>query len=269
MKILYIRISLYSFRIGLLALLFVPIVAYLTYIDIFLDLEPLFIVGIFAVFLLIGSFYFKNTGNKLPDFSTTISSKEFMVSEFNFQHDISWYSRLYLVSHEGEQLYVIEPTVKKLIPRYLTFFTLVSSGLLIPITYNVMTLDRTRIFSFTVKNEWKQFRVTILNEQDEQIATYVQPWGESALKNKGVIYHPNQSAWRNIEAKNMSGDIDIRDDDNLITASYRFGMFPYTLHPAFHAFSKNIHIKLGSHISNDERKVYLAIFYFWLYESIS
>lgn len=64
----------------------------------------------------------------------------------------------------------------------------------------------------------------------------------------------------------MIGDIDIRDEQNRLTAPYRFGMFPNAMHPALQAISNNIHIKLGSHTSMDERKVYLAIFYFWLYD---
>jgi len=147
----------------------------------------------------------------------------------------------------------------------LTVFSLVSSGLIMPITYDVMSLNQTRIFSFTVKNEWKQFRVTTTDEQDEIIGVYYQPWLNSALKSKGVLYLDNLKLSRKIESKNMTADIDIRDEDSRVIASYRFGIFPYALHPAFQASSTNIHIKLGPHISTDERKIYLAIFYFWLY----
>jgi len=128
-----------------------------------------------------------------------------------------------------------------------------------------MSLNHSRIFSFTVKNEWKQFRVTITDEQDEIIGVYFQPWLNSVFKNRGILFLDNQKLSRKIESKNMTGDIDIRDEDSRVTASYRFGIFPYALHPAFQAIPSNIHIKLGPHISTDERKIYLAIFYFWLY----
>lgn len=263
MKNLYARYSTYAFRVGILAICALPIILYLTYIN-FIDLEPIVVVGLSAVFSLGSSIYFKRVSQQLPEYTSALSNKDFSINEFNFQPDASLYSRMYLVSHEGQQQYVIEPTIRKPFSRYLTFFSIISSGWVIPITYDVMTLDRSRVFSFIVKNEWKQFRITILNEKDEVIAFYKQPWLKSALKNNGVLFLPFQDEWRIIEAKNISGDIDIRDNDNRLMASYRYGMFPYTLHPAFQALPINIHIKLGSHVLEDERKAYLAIFYFWL-----
>lgn len=127
---------------------------------------------------------------------------------------MSLYSRLYLVSQEGEQLFIVEPTKRKPLVRYLTFFSVVSSGLLVPITYDVMSLNRSPIFSFTVKNDWKQFRVTILDEQEETIGVYCQPWRTSVLKNQGVLYLDSMKLSRKIESKNMTGDIDIRDEES-------------------------------------------------------
>lgn len=263
MKNLYARYSTYAFRIGILAICTLPFIAYLTYIN-FIDIEPLVGVVLSAAFSLGSSIYFKKVSEQLPEDSTNFSSKDFSINEFNFQPDASFYSRLYLVSNEGQQQYVIEPTTRKPLSRYLTFFSIISSGWVIPITYDVMTRDRSRVFSFIIKNEWKQFRITILNEKDEVIAFYKQPLLKSPLKNNGVLFLLHQDTWRIIKAKNISGDIDIHDNDNRLTASYRYGMFPYTLHPAFQALPINIHIKLGSHVLEDERKAYLAIFYFWL-----
>jgi hypothetical protein len=263
-KNIYARSSIYSFRIGILAIITFLIVAYLTYIGYFPNFELLSIVGVSTVFSFGGSFYFKRVSEQLPALTSTRVNTDFSITEFNFQFDVSWYSRLFLVSHKGEQLFVIEPTKRKPISRVMTFSSFISSGISIPMTYDVMTLEQSRLFSFTVKNEWKQFRITIMDDQDAIIGVYLQPWFKSAMKNKGSLHHPNHDTWRQIEAKNMTGDIDIRDEENRMTASYRFGMFPYAMHPSFQASSNNIHIKLGPHISNDERKVYLAIFYFWL-----
>ncbi|WP_075619056.1 hypothetical protein [Paenisporosarcina indica] len=265
MKNLYARYSTYSFRAGILASIAVPLIAFLTYIKFFSDLQPLINVLLVGFISFGSSTYFKKASRKLSETMTNTETHDFSVNEFNFQTDISFHSRLYLVSHEGEQLFVVEPTKQKPISRYLTVFSLVSSGLIIPITYDVMSLNRSKVFSFTMKNEWKQFRVTVTNEQDVIIGEYIQPWRTSTFKNKGILYLGNLKLPRKIESKNMTGDIDIHDEDSLLTASYRFGIFPYALHPAFQAISTNTHIKLGPHISTDERKVYLAIFYFWLY----
>ena len=265
MKNLYARYSTYSFRTGILATIAVPLIAFLTYIEFFSDLEPLVIVLLSAFFSFVSSIYFRGASEKLPETIQNTETHDFSLNEFNFQTDISFHSRLYLVSHEGEKLFVVEPTERKPISRSLTVFSLVSAGLILPITYDVMSLDRSRVFSFTVKNEWKQFRLTIKDNQDEVIGMYVQPWLNSVFKNKGVLYLDSLKLSRKIDSKNMTGDIDIRDEQNRLNASYRFGIFPYAMHPAFQAISHNIHIKLGSHTSMDERKVYLAIFYFWLY----
>ncbi|WP_019414203.1 hypothetical protein [Paenisporosarcina sp. TG20] len=264
MKNIYARSSTFFFRISIVSFIVLPIVTYLTYIDFFSNFEPLIFVGVSALFSSGTGFYLKQISEKLPEFTSINPGTAFLMNGFNFQQDVSWYSRLYLVSHEGEQLFVIEPTTKKPIARFLTVSSVISSGLIIPITYDVMTLNRSRLFSFTVKNEWKKFRVTIMDEQDNTIGVYLQPWLKSAMKNKGTLFYPNHDVWRQIEAKNMTGDIDIRDEESRITASYRFGMFPYALHPAFQAIPNNVHIKLGPHISTNERKVYLGIFYFWL-----
>lgn len=265
MKNLYARYSTYSFWAGIVASIAVPLMAFLTYIEFFSDLQPLVYVLLSVFFSFGSSIYFKEASKKLVETIQHTEFHDFTLNEFNFQTDISFHSRLYLVSSEGEQLFVVEPTRQKPISRYLTVLSLVSSGLIIPITYDVMLLNRTKVFSFTVKNEWKQFRVTIKDEQDAIIGEYIQPWRTSTFKNKGVLYLDHMKLLREIETKNMSGDIDIRDENSRITASYRFGIFPYALHPSFQAIPSNIHIKLGPHISTDERKVYLAIFYFWLY----
>ena len=152
MKNLYARYSTYAFRIGILAICTLPFIAYLTYIN-FIDIEPLVGVGLSAEFSLGGSIYFKRVSRKLPEDTSPLSGKDFSINEFNFQPDATLYSRMYLVSHEGQQQYVIEPTIRKPLSRYLTYFSLISSGWVIPITYDVMTLDRSRVFSFIIKNE--------------------------------------------------------------------------------------------------------------------
>ena len=141
LKILYSRYSTHLFRLGVLATCGLPIVAYLTYIGIFLDFETLAIVVLSIIFSFSTATYFKKVSDDLPETTQDTNIADFDVNEFIFQTDVTWIPRLYLVSHEGERQFVVEPSGSKPMIRFLSGFSYLSSGNFFPITYDVLTLD--------------------------------------------------------------------------------------------------------------------------------
>ena len=49
-----------------------------------------------------------------------------------------------------------------------------------------------------------------------------------------------------------------------MTVSYRFGIFPYAMNPAFVSTAHHEHVRFGAHISSDEKLAYTMIFFLWL-----
>ena len=98
----------------------------------------------------------------------------------------------------------------------------------------------------------------------QSYAQYIQQLSKSAMKNRGTLYHADGTVWRQLEAKNMTGDIDVQDEEGVRTASYRFGRFPYATYPAFQSTALHEYVGFGTHISSEEKLAYIMIFFFWL-----
>lgn len=264
MKYIYERTAKYMKRASL-TILIISILALLLFNDFWKDTELLFIIGFTTFLLFCTSIYFRNAAEKLPEelqpFTNESEAQLFSVHELNFQKDVSFIPLTYLVSSTGERLYKIEPSSEHRIIRMLSILSVFNKGTFLPIIYQLKTVDDLVIGQFTIKNKLKYIEMKVQGHIGEKISTIVLP--PISVKNRAIVYNHNDEKILQTEAKGMYGDIDIDDPNGKRLASYRFGMFPYATHPAFELQGNNVHVKLASHLSKEEKLTFTALFYYW------
>ncbi|MEK5036731.1 hypothetical protein [Sporosarcina sp. FSL K6-3457] len=264
MKEIYRKTSKVSFIGGIGATIFGIIFYFYGYEGFSENGDTLLEAGLFAVALIGAGFYFKSAHEKLSNetMSASLLSLEDL-HELNFQRVPALLPKMYNVDPNGNPLFTIEPSKGRL-SRWLTVFNLFEKGFIIPVHYDILDTSGQRIAAFTIRDNVKRYELSLRNSDGTLMSTYVQYLGKSALKNRGILYHADGAVWREIEAKSMAGDIDVKDEEGKMTASYRFGIFPYAMNPAFVSTAHHEHVKLGTHISVDEKLAYIMIFFLWL-----
>lgn len=206
------------------------------------------------------SLFFRMAAKKITDVDVEVMDESFQLQELIVQGVPSPFSKFVLVNSKGQILYHIQPTDRQPIRKWLTIFPYFATGLLTPITYDIIANNGARIASIQFKNEWKRTVIWIGNHESEIVGRAELPLLKNTFRHTGTLFNAEGKEWRTIRAKSVAGDIDIRDDEGLITASYRFGLFPYAMHEAFQAVPNNYHVRLGAHISEEERLSYVGIF---------
>lgn len=266
MKEIYRKTSFVSFIGGIGAILFL-FFYYLIFYDNFSE-DSLILLesGVVAVSLLIAGTYFKKASAKLEENQIDSDIDLNKLDELNVQWAPSLFPTMYNVDADGNPLFKIEPSKRKPIARKLTFFSLFSNGFLFTATYDVLDMEDGLLASFTSWTNGNRYVLTLYSADGVKIGQFEQRLTKSKLKNMGTLFYADHSIWRELEAANMAGDIDIKGEDGETTATYRYGRFPYALNPAFQAEALHSHIRFGSHISNDEKLAYTMIFFFWLKE---
>lgn len=224
-------------------------------------------IGLGAVALLGAGVYFRSAHDKLGDGKQLGETSNFDLEnlhELNVQWVPSPFPKMYNVDSEGNPTFKIEPSKRKPVVRKLTFFSLFSNGFLFSATYDILDMQDCLVASFTNWTNGNRYVLTLYDTNGVKIGRFEQRLTQSKLKNRGTLFHAEDSVWRELEAKNMAGDIDIKGEEGETTATYRYGRFPYALKPAFQAEAHHSHIRFGSHVSNDEKLAYTMIFFFWL-----
>ena len=266
MKEIYRKTSKVSFIGGIGAAIFGIIFYIFGYEDFSSNGDILFEAGLFALIFIGAGFYFKNAHEKLS--IETGSTGESMLNladlnELNLQRVPALLLKMYNVDSNGSPLFKIEPTAEQL-AKWLTFFELFQKGFIIPMHYEISDMDGQLIATFTIKNNVKRDELTLRTPNGTLLCTYIQHLSKSALKNRGVLYHADGSVWRELAAKSMAGDIDVKDEEGRMTASYRFGIFPHAMKPAFQSTAHHEYVRFGAHIASEEKLAYIMIFFLWL-----
>ncbi|WP_203249077.1 hypothetical protein [Sporosarcina beigongshangi] len=264
MKEIYRKTSKISFLGGIGATIFGIIFYFYGYEGFSENGDLLFVTGLFAVSGIGAGFYFKNAHEKLSNETMSASLLNLEdLHELNFQRVPALLPKMYNVDSNGNPLCIIEPSKGRL-SRWLTIFNLFEKGFIIPVHYDILDTSGQRIATFTIQDNVKRYELSLRKPDGTLMSTYVQHLSKSALKNRGILYHADGTIWRELEAKNMAGDIDVKDEEGRMTASYRFGIFPYAMNPAFVSTAHHEHVRLGAHISADEKLAYIMIFFLWL-----
>ncbi|QUG43554.1 hypothetical protein KD050_10185 [Psychrobacillus sp. INOP01] len=264
MKHIYEKTAKYT-KFGSILLVGIYIVLLIVFRDVmWKDFENHFAVGFTLFVLYSSSFFFQHASEKLPDEKKVDSnyySADFPVQELNFQRDVSLIPQTYLVSSTGERLYSIEPSKDQPVRRKLSAITIFKAGMFFPITYDLKTMDKRLVCTFTIHNKLKFIQMKVHDHIHTHVTTIVMP--PMSLKNRAIIFDANNEKLLQMEAKSMYGDIDVNDLNGNRLATYRFGIFPYATHPAFEVQAMNVHISLAHNLPHTERLTFTALFYYW------
>ncbi|CAM3271691.1 hypothetical protein FITA111629_13940 [Filibacter tadaridae] len=266
MKEVYKKTSIASFAFGIALAIFIVSYYFLFYKRFSEDREILLTTGLLIFFSLIAGFHYKRAyeklKNKMIEHDTGVLDLE-NLHELNLQRIPSFLLKMVNVDSSGNPVFKIEPS-KGQLSKWLTFFELFEKGFFIPVTYLIKDMNDRQIAIVGTLNTLKRAELSLSKPNGELIATFIQQTSKSILKNRGTLYNADGTIWRELVAKSMAGDIDVKDAEGMITASYRFGIFPYALHPAFQATADHEHVHFGTHISPEEKLAYTMIFFFWL-----
>lgn len=265
MKEIYKKTSVISFLVSLVATL--SWIIYYYYYGFSGNSELLLGVGLMIVASLVLGFYFKQVHEKLDDVTIEDSGAILEVEnicELNIQWVPSPFPKMYNVNAVGQPVFKIEPAKRKPIFSKLTFFGFFANGIIFPATYDILDMQDNLLASFTKWTNGIRYELRLFDAQGSEVGYFEQRLIKSKLKNMGTLFYPGGLVWRELEAKNIAGDIDVKDEEGKLAATYRYGRFPYALHPAFEAEALQDHIRFGTGISNEEKLAYTMIFFFWL-----
>jgi len=264
MREIYRKSSIVGFIGGVGLILFCILYYFIWYEGFSVNGDVLFEIGIVGVFSLGAGVYFKKAYEKLMDHPILESEWNMeSIGELNLKRVPSLLPKFVHVDQRGQPVFKIQPT-KGRFRRNLLFLQLFEKGLVFPVEYDITEMDGHVLATFRINNNVKQFTLTLKKPGGEVIGRYIQQLSKSAVKNRGTLYHADESVWRQLEAKNMAGDIDVTDEEGNRTASYRYGLFPYASYPAFQSTAHHEHVRFGAHISTEEKLAYIMIFFFWL-----
>ena len=266
MKEVYQKTSFVSFIVGIGTILFFVVYYFFFYDSFSQDGLVLLEIGLSGVAFLGAGIYFKKASAKLEYIQVDSELDLTNMHELNIQWVPSLFPTMYNVNADGKSLFKIEPSKRKPITRMLTFLKLFSNGFIFTVTYDVLDMEEGRLASFTSWTNGNRYVLSLYDASDKKIGYFEQRLTKSKLKNSGTLFHADHAVWRELKAKNIAGDIDVIGQEGETTATYRYGRFPYALHPAFQAEALHSHIRFGSHISKEEKLAYAMIFFFWLKE---
>jgi len=228
--------------------------------------DVLVINGSIALFLIGTGFQFKSVHRKLVNETNDVPVRTLELGnldELILKRIPSFLFKMYNVDSDGNPLFVIEPSKGRLL-RWLTFFELFEKGFIIPVHYDILNTNGQLLATIKIRSNIKRDELTLKEPDGTVMAAYVQQHWKAKLKNRGVLYYADGSVWRDLEAKSIAGDIDVKDDEGRMTARYRFGIFPYAMRPVFQSDAHHEHIQFGKNISSDEKLAYTMVFFLWL-----
>lgn len=270
MKQLYEKSAKYALWAGIgfsILLLLYLVVAWIGW---FHSIDLLITLGMMALSSFTGSWFFTGASHRAEELNSTERAallEGFQLNELIFQRAPALTPTILLVNASGQQLFTITPTERQPIQKRLSALRLFATGFIVPMTFDMHDLEGCRIASFHFENKGKKKLIYVGNEENNVIGTFELPLMKNTFRHRGILLDGNGNEWRDIQAKSVAGDIDIRDEEERITASYRFGMFPYTMHPAFQAIPMNYYVRLGEQITEEERLAYVGLFLYWYLQS--
>ena len=238
MKEIYRKTSIFSFIGGGIATIYCIVFYFVWFESFLLNGETIVVSAITAISLLISGLFFNNAQQNLRDETIAELESEVQfenINELIIQSIPSFYPTMHNVNAEGVSLFQIIPSKRRPFARKLTAIKFLSEGFIVPATYDILDMKDELLASFTMWNNGNRFLLTLHSRDGKRIGYFEQWLTKSVLKSRGTLFRENDRVWRDLAANNMAGDIDVVDDNGKMTAQYRFGRFPYALHPAFEA----------------------------------
>lgn len=171
--------------------------------------------------------------------------------------DATFIKRLLLFEKDGKFIGEIRPYT---ISWWMYPFLILDSSIIdfFPLTYQFVTHDGKRKFSFRKKDEWKRLKLTIFDEEQHKIGTYIQEEWKSLFSIKGELVNEKEEPILSIVASGFSGDFKWSDEEGNVWAYFYNGKFPHEYTTIFRD-SKNDIVELSNELSLDDKIRLLAV----------
>ncbi len=179
-------------------------------------------------------------------------------SELIVQPVVGWMPAHIFVTSTGEEWLSVRPQKQQGLVARLLLFIMGRQALTFPwvrYSFEAVTPDGSLLGRYTTQFTLKEIRYAINDESNNRIAEILFPTQKNLLRSTGVILKEEPQVMIEFQADNLSGDIDIYTETNLLLLSYRFGRFPYATSPLFQFQAVVPYAKLAKELSQEEKWV--------------
>lgn len=211
-----------------------------------------------AVFVLIIIIISRSQYNKVKDFQIPNSEQQLLnLNHVVIKMDVALIPRRLLFENDGKFIGVVKPMG---ISWWMYPFLILDSSfiLFLPLTYGFITHDGKTQFTFQKKGWFKQVKLTIFDQENREIGTYIQEELKASLHIKGKLLNEKEEEILSIKASGIYGDFRWDDEVGNQWAYFYNGKFPHEYTNIFRDTHNDI-IELSDKLSKQDKIRLLAV----------
>ena len=196
--------------------------------------------------------------NKVQDMGIPNSQQQLIdLNHVVIKKDAGLIPRLLLFEKNGEFIGMVKPVN---IPWWMYPFCLFNESILefFPLTYRFISHEGETQFTFQKKGSLKQVKLTIFDQENKEIGTYIQEELKALFHIKGKLFNEKEEPILSIKASGFSGDFSWNDEEGNQWAYFYNGKFPHEYTDIFRDTHNDI-VELSDTISNQDKIRLLAV----------
>ena len=171
--------------------------------------------------------------------------------------DVGFTPRLLLFEKDGKFIGMVKPLK---IPWWMFPFRIFNKSMLelFSLTYGFISHDGETQFTFRKKGWLKQVKLTIFDQENKEIGTYIQEELKALFHIKGKLFNEKEEQILSIKASGFSGDFSWDDEEGNQWAYFYNGKFPHEYTDIFRDTHNDI-VELSDNLSNLNKIRLLAV----------
>lgn len=196
--------------------------------------------------------------NKVKDVQIPNSEQQLLnLNHVVIKKDAALIPRLLLFEKDGKFIGMIKPLK---IPWWMYPFLIFNTSFMIlfPLTYVFITHDGEAQFGFQKKGWLKQVKLTIFEQENKIIGTYIQEELKALFHIKGELFNEKGEPILSIKASGFSGNFSWKDEDGKQWAYFFNGKFPHEYTDIFRDTHNDI-VELSDKLSKQDKTRILAV----------
>ncbi len=165
--------------------------------------------------------------------------------------DVGFTPRLLLFEKDGKFIGMVKPLN---IPWWVYPFRIFNESMLelFPLTYGFIYHDGETQFTFQKKGWLKQVKLTIFDQENKGIGTYIQEELKALFHIKGKLFNEKEDPILSIKASGLSGDFSWNDEAGNQWAYFYNGKFPHEYTDIFRDTHNDI-VELSDKLSKQDK----------------
>lgn len=208
----------------------------------------LFPIGlVFTIILISRSQY-----NKVKDFQIPNSQQQILnLNHVVIKKDVALIPRLLLFEKDGRFIGMVKPLK---IPWWMYPILILRNSFIefFPLSYLFVTHDGKTQFTFQKTGWLKKVKLTIINQENEKIGTYIQEELKALFHIKGQLFNEKEEPILSIKASGFSGDFSWVDEKGNQWAYFYNGKFPHEYTDIFRDTHNDI-VELSDNLSKQDK----------------